>query len=356
MNDNLKHFPGRLGNPTLTLLDDPRLDPRLKAALQMAPAQTAQPPAADASLEDCLAFCSAFEDASAAGHEMQWAMMPKLDSVARREEIIAGDDGNEIRLYIHAPAQQSGPVPCIVHTHGGGMVLMTAADPVFVRWRDALADAGLVVVGVEFRNGGGKLGNHPFPAGLNDCAAATRWVHANRAALNISGIVISGESGGGNLCIATTLKAKAEGWLDAIDGVYAFCPYISGAYAQPPAELLSLQENDGYTLSCATMVPLVRVYDPDGVYSDDPLAWPLAASEEMLAGLPAHVISVNELDPLRDEGLAFYRKLMAAGVSVAARTALGTPHAGDLMMPDVVPEVFAESLGSVCAFARRVAS
>ena len=65
------------------------------------------------------------------------------------------------------------------------MVLMTAADPNFVRWRKSIAATGLVVVGVEFRNGGGKLGNHPFPAGLNDCASGLRWVHENRAALGI---------------------------------------------------------------------------------------------------------------------------------------------------------------------------
>jgi len=59
-------------------------------------------------------------------------------------------------------------------------------------------------------------------------------VDENRERLGISSIVISGESGGGNLAIATTLKAKKEGWLAQINGVYACCPYISGAYFNPP--------------------------------------------------------------------------------------------------------------------------
>ena len=50
------------------------------------------------------------------------------------------------------------------------MVLLEAAGATYGRWRDELAATGLVVVGVEFRNGGGKHGPHPFPAGLNDCA------------------------------------------------------------------------------------------------------------------------------------------------------------------------------------------
>ena len=55
------------------------------------------------------------------------------------------------------------------------MVIMSAADTPYVRWRDELAAMGMVVVGVEFRNGAGKLGNHPFPAGLNDCMSGLQW-------------------------------------------------------------------------------------------------------------------------------------------------------------------------------------
>ena len=100
--------------------------------------------------------------------------------------------------------------------------------------------SGLVVVGVEFRNGGGKHGAYPFPAGLTDCSSALQWVIDNRARLGISTLIVSGESGGGNLTLATTLKAKRDGLVDQIDGVYAMCPYISGAYASQPSELASL--------------------------------------------------------------------------------------------------------------------
>ena len=352
MNLTSTQLPGRLGNPDATIDTDQRADPRIVAAMAMAElAPGLEAPGADASYEDCLAYCAAFEEANAAAHPMLLEAMPKLDSVTRTTEVIQGVDGNDISLYIHQPAARSGDLPCIVHTHGGGMVLMTAQDPMFVRWRDALADMGLVVVGVEFRNGGGRLGNHPFPAGLNDCASAAQWVHANKASLGVTSIVISGESGGGNLSLATTLKAKREGWLAQIDGVYAFCPYISGADAHPPAALVSLIENDGYMLDGPMMSAMVKVYDPNGEHGDNPLAWPLNATPEDLQGLPPHVISVNELDPLRDEGLAYYRKLTAAGVSAVGRTVHGTPHAGDLSFPDVVPEVYQDSARSLYGFA-----
>ncbi|XOV82243.1 MAG: alpha/beta hydrolase fold domain-containing protein [bacterium] len=348
--------PGRTGDPDMTLVTDPRLDPRLAAvfaaAAELAPGVA--PPPVTADYETCLEFCAAFETASAAGHEQERQLMPEFASVETVTEVISGVDGNEINLYIHRPRQPQTGAPCIVHTHGGGMVLMTARDPGFQRWRSSLAERGNVVVGVEFRNGGGRLGNHPFPAGLNDCASAVQWVHANRAALNTGPIIVSGESGGGNLAIATTLKAKQEGWVNQIGGVYAMCPYISGRYAEPPAWLPSLQENDGYLLGGAMMNALVRVYDPRLEHQSDPLAWPLQASPDQLQGLPPHVISVNELDPLRDEGLQFYRNLLAAGVSAVGRTVHGTAHAADGMFPDVVPEIYAETLDSITSFARRL--
>jgi acetyl esterase/lipase len=220
-----------------------------------------------------------------------------------------------------------------------------------VRWRNTIAAMGMVVVGVEFRNGGGKLGNHPFPAGLNDCASAVQWTFANRSELDISTITISGESGGGNLSIATTLKAKQEGWVDQIDGVYAFCPYISGAYREQPAELPSLRENDGYLLASSSMQIMVKVYDPESKHTANPLAWPLQATPEDLAGLPPHTISMNELDPLRDEGIAFLRKLQEANVSAVGRVVLGTSHAGDLSMPDIVPDIYQDSARSLYGFA-----
>ena len=119
-------------------------------------------------------------------------------------------------------------MPGILHIHGGGMVFLEAAAGNYQRWRDELAATGLVVVGVEFRNASGKHGPHPFPAGLNDCSSALQWMHDHRGDLGIDKIVVSGESGGGNLTLATTLKAKRDGKLEQIDGVYAQCPYISG--------------------------------------------------------------------------------------------------------------------------------
>ncbi len=82
-----------------------------------------------------------------------------------------------------------------------------------------------------------------------------------------------------------------------------------------------------------------------------------AASDDDLADLPPHVISVNELDPLRDEGLLYYRRLLAAGVPpTVGRVVAGTCHGGDLLFPATMPDVFfAASVRDVSGFAWAVA-
>jgi acetyl esterase/lipase len=352
--DGSPTLPGRLGSPDMVLRDDPRADPRMIAVMEpiglAVPGET-PPVDADSPIEELLEYIALSE----AGFEALFGALaidlPPVEGVTSTVEVIRGIDGNDVTLFIHRPVDADGPLPGILHLHGGGMVILEAAGPGYVRWRDELAATGLVVVGVEFRNGGGKHGPFPFPAGLNDCTSALQWVTDHKADLGISKLVVSGESGGGNLTLATTLKAKREGRIGQIDGVYAQCPYISNAYSERTPDLPSLYENDGYFLSCEMMAPLARVYDPEGTNARNPLAWPLHATHDDLVGLPPHVISVNQLDPLRDEGLAYYRKLLDAGVSAVSRTVNGTCHAGDCIFRVAMPDVYAATIRDIKGFA-----
>ena len=347
-------LPGRLGDPEMSLGTDPRADARMVAAitpLGLDAIREPSPVTAASPLEERLAFCAAAEPGYAMMFDAITADLPPVVGVSRRTETITGVDGNEITLYIHSPENADGPVPGVVHFHGGGMAILKAADAIYVRWRDELAMAGTTVVGVEFRNAAGELGPHPFPAGLNDCASAVEWADANREALGVSKLIVSGESGGGNLTLATTLKAKQDGVLDRIDGAYALCPYISNAYAEKDPSLTSLYENDGYFTDVENLGALASVYCPDGTGEDSPLAWPSNATAADVEGFPPTVISVNELDPLRDEGLAMYRLMAASGVPVASRTVNGTCHAGDVILQAAMPEVYAATIRDIASFA-----
>ena len=94
-------------------------------------------------------------------------------------------------------------------------------------------------------------------------------------------------------------------------------------------------------------------YGIDEFEAGNPLAWPLFATEDDVAGLPPTFISVNECDPLRDEGIEFYRLLLRAGVPAQCRQVMGTSHAGDIMVA-VVPEIARETAASIARFCRQI--
>jgi acetyl esterase len=312
------------------------------------------PVTVDSPLNDRLAFTAETEESMSAVFELFALAMPIVEGVTTTTVTIPGGDGQDLTLYVSRPATGVA-LPCVVHLHGGAMGFLSAADGVYLRERECLAATGLVVVGVEFRNSGGKLGVHPYPAGLNDCAAAVRWVFANRERLGITHLIVSGESGGGNLTLAVTHKAKREGWLDEIVGAYAQCPYISNRWVEQPDEFPSMRENDGYFLSCELCAVEASIYDPEYAHSADPTCWAGTATNEDLSGMPPHVISVNELDPLRDEGLDYYRRLVRGGVAAMGRVVAGTCHGGDILLAGAMPEVFAASLRDVSGFAKSLA-
>ena len=305
----------------------------------------------DSPLEERLAFVAMNEDGVGAVLAAFGQAVPHVEGVTTATTTITGEDGNDVTLYISRP-DRAGLLPAVVHLHGGGMAIGSATDVGYMRGREYLAATGLVVVGVEFRNSGGKLGPHPYPAGLKDCAAGVRWVSANRSDLGVTHLIVSGESGGGNLTLTVALQAKRQGWLDEIAGVYAQCPYISNRWHEAPDDLPSLQECDGYFINRQQLAVMGTIYDPTGENARDATAFAGMATDEELVGLPPHVISVNELDPLRDEGLVYYRRLVRAGVPAVGRMVVGTCHGGDLLFPGVMPEVFAASMRDVSGFAK----
>ena len=348
-------LPGRLGNPDESLGTDLRTDPRLaRVANEIGIGGHGDPLPLDgnAPREALLEFITMIEPGFQGLFGALFDSLPPVGGVERSTETIEGVDGNAIDLYIHRPAGATGDRPAVLHLHGGGMTILTAVDGQYVHWRDSLAAAGVIAVGVEFRNAGASLGPHPFPAGLNDCSSALDWLHDHRAELGISTIVVSGESGGGNLTLASAIKAKRDGRLDHIDGIYAQCPYISGMWDAPPPELASLVENNDYFIGCGIMAIMATAYDPDRADRTNPLAWPYFATIDDLSGLPPTALSLNQLDPLRDEGLAFFRKLVEAGVSTTCRTVNGTCHAGDLLYPAAMADVYAASVRDLVSFAQ----
>lgn len=338
---------------------DRRLDPRIAAFMQSFPTR-ALPDVS--SRDEVLAQASTPEAKQAT--EMLKAGLGMMDNEAvaptagleiSDHTFTSSPDGNTVNLRLIKPEGQTD-LPCVYYIHGGGMVALSAYYGNYQAWGRIIAATGMAVAMVDFRNAETPSSVPevaPFPAGLNDCVSGLKWVSENAGSLGIdaSKIIVSGESGGGNLTLATGLSLKKEGKLDLIKGLYALCPFILGKY--PDNEFPSTIENNGYVISIHNN-RVLHAYGMEAFEAKNPLAWPMFAGPDDLKGLPPVMISLNECDPLRDEGLEFYRRLMAAGVNARCRQVMGTAH-GTEIVPMACPDISRDTAASMRQFMRSVA-
>ena len=338
------------------LAGDPRIDPRIKAVLAAFPGVTQSDVAnrevllAEASTEEALAqraMITAFFDSA---DTEEAASSKGLD--VTEHAVTSQPDGNTINVRFIRPSAGE-KLPCVYYIHGGGMATSSAYDGHYRTWARVIANQGVAVTMVDFRNCLTPSSCEevaPFPAGLNDCVSGLRWVveHADDLGIDPSRVVVAGESGGGNLTLATGLKLKEDGDIELVRGLYALCPYISGSW--PRDDLPSSTENNGILLDLHNNRGAMA-YGIEALEARDPLAWPLFASEDEVRGLPPVYISVNECDPLRDEGIAFYRLLLRAGVPARCREVIGTIH-GTEVLAFMCPDISRDTAASIADFAR----
>jgi acetyl esterase len=335
---------------------DPRLDPRIKAAFAGVPTGAPQPNVG--SREELLA-----QELSAEGlaiYARQVAVFDTMDRediapstglTVRTETFTSMPDGNAVQVQFIRPEGHE-TLPCIYYIHGGRMAFSSCYEGNYKTWGRMIAARGVAVAMVDFRNAvhaDSAPEIAPFPAGLNDCVSGLKWVRANAAALGIDSarIVVTGESGGGNLALAVGMKLKQDGDLGLIKGIYAMCPFIAGEWPQP--QYPSSTENEGILISVHNNRSAMA-YGIEAFNGRNPLAWPAFAQREDVEGLPPVVISVNECDPLRDEGIGFYRLLLGAGVSVQCRQIMGTCH-GIEVLPVVCPDIARSTASDIANFA-----
>ena len=339
------------------LSEDPRIDPRIKAIFAAMPEMGN--PGDAASREELVAGANS-EQAKAAAAGME-AFMATCDndevapSAGLRTETLTFDsepDGNTIKVqYIRPDTDET--LPCVYYIHGGGMQSMSCFLGNYRAWGRIIAAQGVAVAMVDFRNAltpSSAPEVAPYPAGLNDCVSGVKWLVANASelAVDTGRIVIAGESGGGNLTLATGLRLLRDGDIALVQGLYALCPYIAGTWPLP--ENPSSTENNGILLELHNNRGALA-YGIEELHAKNPLAWPGLATEDDVRGLPPVVVSVNECDPLRDEGVNFYRLLLRAGVPAQCRQLMGTIH-GTEIFPMTCPEISRETARSLADFCR----
>jgi acetyl esterase len=250
-----------------------------------------------------------------------WELGPPAARAAMRSRLLGGKDApigkiedrkipgpaGDIPVRIYTPVDAKADVlPGLVFFHGGGFVIgdLETHDDLC---RCLANGSGCRVVSVDYR----LAPECPFPAAVDDCFAATKYVAAQAAefGINASQLAVGGDSAGGNLAAVVCLLAKTEGPKIA----FQLLIYPVTQLGQP--EMPSMKENaKGYFLERESMAWFTRMYCPDAAHHGDHRMSPLLAKD--LSGLPPAYVATAGFDPLRDEGKAYADKLDAAGVPV----------------------------------------
>lgn len=264
---------------------------------------------------------------------------PRVADVSERQ--IDGP-GGALRLRIYTPPGD-GPFPLMVFFHGSGFVLCSL-DTHDGMCRNLCAGIGCVVVSVDYR----LAPEHRFPAGPDDCLAATRWAaaHAGELGADPTRIMLAGDSAGGNMAAVTALRVRDEGG-PPLTGQMLLYPVTD--YHEPGTP--SYEENaEGFGLTRETMKWFWGHYLGDAADADNPYASPMRASD--LSGLPAAFVASAQYDPLRDEAELYGERLRTAGVAAEIVRYPGMNH-GFLFWTGRVGGADA-AMADACAWARGV--
>jgi acetyl esterase len=252
---------------------------------------------------------------------------PSDENIEEIERSIPGPDGSPdipIRIYMHRDRAETGPG--FVNFHGGGFLLgdLESEHP---RCLKMATNAGAVSVGVDYR----LAPENPFPAGVEDCYAALKWVAENAEELKIdpNRIGIGGASAGGNLTAAVALMARDRGGPDLALQMLIY-PVIDDRCDTPSMK----GGQDCYIWNYQNSLDMWDHYIGKDRSNVSPYAAPARAED--LSGLPPVYMMTCEHDPLRDEAILYAMRLMDAGVTVDLHNYPGTVHGFDFLTPSDV--------------------
>ncbi len=231
--------------------------------------------------------------------ERRYFTQPEPPAVAEVRDLQTGD-GVPLRLY---RPNAAGVHPVLVYFHGGGWTIGDL-DTHDVLCRQLCVTAEVAVAAVDYRLGP----EHRFPAAVDDCVAATRWLQREGAALGLDSarLAVGGDSAGGNLAAVVALVMR-----DAGDAAPAFQLLIYPATDMRAVAPSHTSNGQGYLLTADSVAYYRSQYIADATMWSDWRASPLLAGD--LSRLPPALVLTAGFDPLRDEGRQYADALSAAG-------------------------------------------
>lgn len=242
------------------------------------------------------------------------------DGLDMGERFIPGPEGApDVRVVVYRPKDVSETLPILMHIHGGAFCIMHPESFAGMEANWALGHR-CVVVSVDYR----LAPEHPFPAGPEDCYAALLWIAENAAELggDLDRLVVTGGSAGGALTAALTMMTRDRGG-PAISYQALLIP-VTDDRMQTPSMRQAGADTPGFNAPAAIGMWLHYLGEEYDREKTSPYAAPARA--ENFEGLPPAFIQTNGLDPLRDEGIEYGLKLLAAGIPVELYNCPGAYH------------------------------
>ncbi len=242
-----------------------------------------------------------------------------VPDVRKQKISIKLKDGGEMPVIIMRPADIDDVLPVIFYIHGGGWVM--GDDVTHDRLIRELADGvpAAVVFPVYCQSPEAQ-----FPKTTDDLFFVLEYMakHAEEYDLDVSKLIVAGDSVGGNMATVMALMAKALGNSPKIDFQLLFYPVTDADFSNESYQIFA----NGPWLTKKAMEWFWDQYAPDKKDRQNIYASPLKADIEQLKDLPPALIITDENDVLRDEGEAYARKLDAAGVETTSVRFNGTFH------------------------------
>ena len=256
--------------------------------------------------------------------------MPDVDD---RWITVSANEGHVKVRIVRPVGTEHLSMPTILYVHGGGWVLGNAGTHDRLV-RELAVGVHAAVVFVEYD----RSPEVQYPVAIEQAYAVAQWIVRDgiAAGLDHRRLAVAGDSVGGNMTAALTLMAKQRG---DVDFVHQSLYYPVTDAAQDTASYREFA--DGPFLRVRSMAWFWDAYLPTWERRAEITASPLRASLDELSGLPDAFVIVDENDVLRDEGEAYARKLIEAGVRTTSVRYNGTLH--DFMMLNPLRETAATS-------------
>jgi len=276
---------------------------------------------------------------------MQALMPPRQSATVDFEDREIDGPGGKLAIRVYDPRVR-GQTGALVYFHGGGF-MVGDLDTEHSQCLDHAEEAGCVVVSVAYR----LAPEFPFPAAHEDAWAALRWVAANADALRVDPerLAVGGGSAGATLAAGVALRARDEG-TPSIRLALLVQPAIDHLQTEPSARTFT----DTPFMTSADLASVWRTYLGAAPPTGKALSYAAPAAADDLAGYPPVFLIVGDVDPLRDEGLAFARRLIAAGTEVELHLVAGAPHGFDLV--EHAPATLLMRAARAAALARALSS